>query len=107
MAYLNSECQHEENDDCMYCKACGSGCREDLDCYDMCPDCSTEPLEEILNSYINGQRKQMTTQILEYGVDFWVDIRDHFTSLEYPLSRQLDLYQGITISYNYNYPHIN
>ena len=91
----------------MFCIGCNSGCREDLDDNGYCPSCGKPDIETILDSYTNGQRHQMAVQINEYGIDFWRDLRDHLTMLEYPLSRQLDLYQGITISYNAHFPHIN
>jgi len=34
-------------------------------------------IEDIHESLINGQRKQMTAQIDEYGSDFWADFADH------------------------------
>ena len=42
-------------------------------------------LEEISNSYLNGQKKQMCNQIKEYGVKkFFVDFYDHaYSSDEY------------------------
>ena len=63
-------------------------------------------VSDILDSYINGQKKQAAVQINYYGTEFWRDFRDYLIDLEYPLSRQLDLYQGIVISYNDNLPHI-
>lgn len=33
-----------------------------------------DQLEEIYNSFIDGQRKQMVSQIKEYGEDFWDDL---------------------------------
>lgn len=33
-------CEHDSDEDCMHCINCGSGCREDLDDDDYCPDCT-------------------------------------------------------------------
>lgn len=33
-----------------------------------------EEIEEIYNSYLNGQNKQTVSQIKEYGEDFWDDL---------------------------------
>lgn len=31
-------------------------------------------IEQIYDSYLDGQRKQMVSQIKEYGEDFWDDL---------------------------------
>jgi len=38
-------------------------------------------IETIHESLINGQRRQMVTQIDEYGSDFWSDYRDYLKEL--------------------------
>jgi hypothetical protein len=41
-----------------------------------------EQLQTIVESYINGNRRQMVEQIDEYGLyDFWADLRDYFSEL--------------------------
>ena len=39
-------------------------------------------IEEIHNSLINGQRRQMTEQIDEYGSDFWGEYKDFLNDTE-------------------------
>ena len=58
-------------------------------------------IETIYESLENGQRKQMTRQIDEYGLyDFWADFRDYLTQSGAPLSDQLDSFQDAVISYH-------
>ena len=41
-------------------------------------------IETIHESLVNGQRKQMVSQIIEYGLyDFWSDYRDHLHEYYY------------------------
>ena len=35
---------------------------------------NNEEIEEIYNSYLNGQNKQMVSEIKQYGEDFWDDL---------------------------------
>lgn len=66
-----------------------------------------DKIQEIYNSYINGQRKQMSEQINYYGSEFW---RDFYNWIEYNiqgLQVRYNLYTQITITYNALFPYIN
>ena len=56
-----------------------------------------ETIEEIHNSLLNGQRKQMAAQIKEYGLyDFWADYKaflDH-------IGANIGYFQDAVISYH-------
>ena len=44
-------------------------------------------IEEIHESLVNGQKKQMVTQIKEYGLyDFWADYKEYLDGLYAPES---------------------
>ena len=36
-------------------------------------------IEQIYDSYLDGQRKQMVSQIKEYGEDFWDDLDSYMS----------------------------
>ncbi len=56
-------------------------------------------LEEILNSLINGQRRQMVLQIEDYGLyDFWADFKGYLSEL-YSEESQYKYFTDATISY--------
>lgn len=48
-----ADCDHLGHKDCMFCVACESGCREDLDDDDLCPDCAPKEPPEPLG-YCDG-----------------------------------------------------
>ena len=74
------DCQHADHEDCMYCILCGSGCREDLNDDDVCPDCKHPRIDNIHMSLVNGQFKQFYDQVREYGAfeffDYYEDWLD-------------------------------
>ena len=57
-------------------------------------------IEEIHNSLVNGQRKQMVDQIDEYMLyDFWEDYRDYLNDL-YTDTGPMEYFQDAVISYH-------
>ena len=57
-------------------------------------------IEEIHESLVNGQRKQMVSQIQEYGVyDFWDDYRWYLNGLYADQLPKYDYFTDATISY--------
>ena len=58
-------------------------------------------IEEIHESLVNGQRKQMVEQIDEYGVyDFWADYKTYLGDLYKP-DGQWDYFPDAVISYHH------
>ena len=56
-------------------------------------------IETIHNSLVNGQKKQMVSQIDEYGLyEFWADYKNYVTSL-YDLLPAWQAFTDATISY--------
>jgi len=56
-------------------------------------------IDNIHDSLVNGQRKQMVKQIKEYGLyDFWDDYK-HFLSTLYSIEDELDYFADATTSY--------
>ena len=57
---------------------------------------------DILNSLMNGQRKQMTKQIDEYGLyDFWEDFKNYLQETNlYSTDPQNDWFADCVISYH-------
>lgn len=56
-----------------------------------------EDLEYAVESYINGQRKQMVRQIDEYGLyDFWADLKFYLRSFP----KAFDTFSGMVIAYH-------
>lgn len=60
-------------------------------------------IQEIHESLVNGQRRQMVEQINEYGLyDFWSDYRDYLKDVftgEYYENNGFDYFTDATISY--------
>lgn len=57
-------------------------------------------IEEIHESLVNGQRKQMVEQIDEYGVyDFWKDYKEYLDDLYVKFEAGYDYFTDATISY--------
>lgn len=55
-------------------------------------------IEDIHNSLLNGQRKQMVKQIDAYGLyDFWSDYKDYLNS--FGLNYSLEHFTDATVSY--------
>lgn len=60
-----------------------------------------ELIEEIHESLINGQRKQMVDQINNYGLyDFWPDYNDYLNSIYIDTVSQYKYFTDCTISFN-------
>ena len=58
-------------------------------------------LEEIHNSLINGQRRQMVEQIDNYGLyDFWNDYQIHLTNLCPTANMAYHYFSDCVISYH-------
>lgn len=58
-------------------------------------------LEEIHESLVNGQRKQMVEQIDEYGLyDFWYDYETYLHELYVPIESQHTYFVDAVISYH-------
>jgi len=58
-----------------------------------------EQLEIIINSLINGQRKQMVAQIEEYGLyDFWEDFKSYMKEI-YSNNLSSEYFEDAVISY--------
>ena len=58
-----------------------------------------EKLEQIHESLVNGQRKQMVEQIDEFGLyDFWEEYKKYLYQL-YCMASQLEHFTDATISY--------
>lgn len=61
-------------------------------------------IEEIHNSFINGQKRQMTKQIDDYGnYDFWEDYRNYLSELysnDNSKAIAFDYFSDVVISYN-------
>lgn len=57
-------------------------------------------IEQIHDSLINGQKKQMVEQINEYGVEFWKDYRDYLTNLYYEGTSKFLYFSQCVISYH-------
>ena len=56
-------------------------------------------IEEIHNSLINGQRKQMVKQIDAYGTyEFWEDFKGYLLGA-YCMAKAFELFADATISY--------
>ena len=56
-------------------------------------------IEAIVESLINGQRKQMVNQIDSYGLyEFWDDLKEHL-DIMYNKERAYELFADATISY--------
>ncbi len=64
-------------------------------------------IEDIYNSYINGQKKQMSKQINWYGEEFWADFYNWLENNIQGIQVRYNLYTRITIIYNFLFPHIN
>jgi len=61
----------------------------------------TKDIEEIHESLVNGQRKQMVEQIDAYGVyDFWADYKNYLEDL-YEVIGAWDYFPDAVISYHY------
>ena len=59
-----------------------------------------EQLEQIHESLINGNRRQMVEQIDKYGLyDFWDDYKRYLSDLYINLSTVLNYFTDATISY--------
>jgi len=59
----------------------------------------TPTIEEIHESLVNGQRKQMVAQIDEYGLyDFWMDYRNYLSDI-HELPKSFEHFSDATISY--------
>ena len=60
-----------------------------------------EQIEEIYNSLMNGQRKQMVSQIDEYGLyDFWDDYGNYLESLYIEVLARFEYFSDAVISYH-------
>ena len=58
-------------------------------------------LEEIHNSLVNGQRRQMVSQINEYGLyDFWTNYKAYLNELYATKESQLDYFSDCVVSYH-------
>jgi len=58
-------------------------------------------IEEIHESLVNGQRKQMVKQIDAYGVyDFWADYKEYLEDL-YEVIGSWDYFSDAVISYHH------
>ena len=59
-------------------------------------------IQEIHESLVNGQRKQMVKQIDEYESDygFWVDYKDFLEEMITDINAVLDYYTDANISYH-------
>ena len=56
-------------------------------------------VEEIHESLVNGQRKQMVEQIKAYGnYDFWHDYREYL--MDFPYHRQMHYFGDAVVSYH-------
>lgn len=64
-------------------------------------------LDEIYESYINGQKKQMAVMINYYGTEFWYDFARYVLELPVDEEKWFNIYTLVVISYNANFPHIN
>ena len=60
-----------------------------------------EQIEEIHNSLVNGQRRQMASQIDELGLyDFWDEYRKYLELLYIDIKSQFYYFDDAVISYN-------
>ena len=58
-------------------------------------------LQDIHESLINGQRRQMINQIIEYGLyDFWADYQDYLTDLYVEKGACYAYFSDAVISYH-------
>lgn len=57
-------------------------------------------IEEIHESLVNGQRKQMVNQIKEYGLyNFWPEYRRYLEELYVDVGAQYEYFTDATVSY--------
>ena len=56
-------------------------------------------IEEIHNSLVNGQRKQMSDQIKEYGEEFWNDYANFLSHTGAPVETVSSYFTDATISF--------
>ena len=57
-------------------------------------------VEQIHESFVNGQRRQAVKQIVEYGnYDFWEDYREYLNGLYVEESSKYQYFSDATVSY--------
>lgn len=64
-------------------------------------------LEEIFNSYQNGQKRQASVMINYYGTEFWHDYAQYVREMSMDEEKWFNWYVLIVISYNIHFPHPN
>ncbi len=58
-----------------------------------------EQLATIHDSFINGQKKQMTEQIDEYGELFWSDYETYLTGIYLSVEEMFSDFVNLTVAY--------
>lgn len=69
-------CQHDDNEDCMFCSSCGAGCREDLDGDDQCPTCQKDMAIEFAGTFddIETLLSAVQLQAVAHEVHDWPNL---------------------------------
>lgn len=101
-------CGHADHEDCMYCILCGSGCREDLNDDDVCPECKYPGMDNIHMSLVNGQYTQFYEQVREYGAFDFFDY--YYAWLDENImnkKKQREYFHRATVHYIYHREVIN